>query len=148
MKNNYELEPNPKLKTETWNTSVQVWLRRCFFERIAKTHGANKALLSTFIVSAVWHGVHPIYYFGFLHWALTIECTRFLYKAKDKFKWIPKPVGIVIYHFLGESTMEYMAMGIVLLDWKTAMDYYRNQYFFGSIVIVATYIFFRLTKFG
>lgn len=148
MQNSYEIEPNPKLKTEMWNTSVQVWLRRCFFERIAKIKGPNVALLCTFIVSAIWHGVHPIYYFGFLHWALCIECTRFIYKAREKFSWIPKHIRTVLVVFLGESSIEYMAMGIVLLDWNIAMEYYRNQYFFGTIGPILVYAFFKLTNFG
>lgn len=69
-------------KTNYWNTSVQTWLKCVFYEAFSKTYkfSPNKALIFTFIVSGAWHGVHPIYYCTFIHWAIINEVCKMFYK--------------------------------------------------------------------
>lgn len=117
MGDRFELESNPRSKTEMWNTSVQTWLKDCFYDKFVGKYGPNKSLVLTFVVSAIWHGVHPIYYFGFIHWALTNDVTKFVYRARGKFNWLQGwPRAIVIW-FLGNTSINYMGIGIAILDW-------------------------------
>ena len=56
---------NPKLKTNYWNTSVQIWLKDAIYDNIVKSaKSANIAMYATFLVSAFWHGIHLTYYVG------------------------------------------------------------------------------------
>jgi len=58
------------------------------------------ALQVTFLISAIWHGVHPVYFVGFIQWAIILEDTKYIYKAREKFSWIPKNLQIVIVWIL------------------------------------------------
>lgn len=64
----YEVESNPRLKTEHWNASVQKWLRNCFYEPISSAYPKSQTAptVVVFLVSAVWHGIYVTYYIGFL----------------------------------------------------------------------------------
>jgi D-alanyl-lipoteichoic acid acyltransferase DltB (MBOAT superfamily) len=62
---NFETEPNPKYKTQYWNTSVQNWLKDCFYDPIHSGTGSSEiATYATFIISAFWHGIYWTYYVG------------------------------------------------------------------------------------
>lgn len=60
----FETEPNPKLKTEYWNSSVQLWLKNVVYDPLAAKMDTTVALFGTFFISACWHGLYLIYYFG------------------------------------------------------------------------------------
>ena len=60
----FEIEPNPKLKTEYWHTGTQEWLRVVVYDALAKRMSSTPALFATFLISAFWHGVYLIYYVG------------------------------------------------------------------------------------
>jgi hypothetical protein len=60
----FELEPNPKKKTEYWNSSFQVWLKDVVYFRLSQQVNPNLALFGTFIISAFWHGLYLTYYVG------------------------------------------------------------------------------------
>lgn len=83
MKDTYEIEYNPKTKTECWNTSVQLWLKNVFYDKFNKKFTPQQSLILVFIVSALWHGVHPVYYLGFAQWGFSNELAKCLYKARN-----------------------------------------------------------------
>lgn len=61
----FEFEPNPKNKTEYWNSSIQNWLKTIVYDNIAAlTKNQTLAVFGTFMVSAFWHGIYMTYYFG------------------------------------------------------------------------------------
>lgn len=61
----FEFEPNPKNKTEYWNSSVQLWLKTIVYDNIAAlTKNQTLAVFGTFFTSAFWHGIYLSYYFG------------------------------------------------------------------------------------
>ncbi len=61
----FEFEPNPKNKTEYWNSSVQLWLKTIIYDNIAAlTKNQTLAVFGTFFTSAFWHGIYLSYYLG------------------------------------------------------------------------------------
>ena len=62
----FEFEPNPKNKTEYWNSSIQSWLKTIVYDNIINEKKKNQSLavFGTFLVSACWHGIYLTYYFG------------------------------------------------------------------------------------
>lgn len=62
----FEFEPNPKNKTEYWNSSIQSWLKTIVYDNIIIVAKKNQSLavFGTFLVSAFWHGIYLTYYFG------------------------------------------------------------------------------------
>lgn len=65
----YEFETTFSIKKRTahWNVSIAKWLKTCFYIPLVKDFHLNAELakLSTFIISAFWHGFHPTYYVVF-----------------------------------------------------------------------------------
>lgn len=66
----FDIEPNPKKRTEYWNCSIQQWLKLVFYEPIMKATGSSTiALIGTFMISAFWHGIYLTYYLG-INWLI------------------------------------------------------------------------------
>lgn len=56
---------------ETWNKSTQMWLRTIAYDR-APSHKT----FWTYVLSALWHGFYPGYYFTFLGGAIFTLAAR------------------------------------------------------------------------
>jgi D-alanyl-lipoteichoic acid acyltransferase DltB (MBOAT superfamily) len=66
-----ELYPNIKDKLKYWNRTVHLWLKYNVCLRLLGTKNrflSNKTMANflTFVVSSIWHGFYPGYYFGFI----------------------------------------------------------------------------------
>lgn len=68
----YEIEHNPRIKTLHWNISISRWINDCFYQPISTKYPKTKLLpiLVSFGCSALWHGIYPSYFVGFLHWGI------------------------------------------------------------------------------
>lgn len=42
-----------------------------------------------FAISALWHGVHPVYYLGFAYWAALNELGKRFYAERERFSKVP-----------------------------------------------------------
>lgn len=140
----FELEPNPKNRTEMWNTSVQLWLKECFYDKLLKVVGNGKSFLITFLVSALWHGVHPAYFIGFLHWGLINEVAKGFYRMRANFTWLKNPFRYIVLLFLGNSAISYMGLPVYTLRWGLMVKFYSSFYYSGSIIIFSLFVLFRL----
>ena len=147
----YEVEYNPRLKTEHWNASVQKWLKVCFYEPVSSLYPKSQAI-PTFVVfmfSAVWHGIYLTYYIGFLEWALVANISKFFFKASWKFgSWEGTRQLKVLTWIVSNLFMNYMGMQIVMLNFSLGVAYYNSLYWSGTIVIVVVHLFFSITNWG
>jgi hypothetical protein len=90
-----------------------------------------------------------IEYLGFVQWALLTNVTKFLYKASYKFKaFNNNPVFSFLTWFSGHCVLNYIGTGIVILDWNKTITFYNSLYWFGSILLITTHLFFSITKWG
>ena len=64
----FELAPNIRDLSRSWNKGTQVWLERYVYSRW------GNSLLATYSCSAIWHGFYPGYYIFFL--TCTCALTR------------------------------------------------------------------------
>lgn len=76
------------------------------------------------------------------------DVTKFIYRARAKFTWLKGYPRTIICWFLGNSAICYMGIGIALLDWDTAMGFYKSMYFIPTIIQAVLYIFFLTTSWG
>ncbi|XP_035209744.1 membrane-bound O-acyltransferase domain-containing protein 2-like isoform X1 [Stegodyphus dumicola] len=67
----FEFSLNFRETLETWNKSTQMWLRTIAYDR-APSHKT----LWTYVLSALWHGFYPGYYFTFLGGAIFTLAAR------------------------------------------------------------------------
>ena len=63
----FEIEGNPRKKTELWSWSLQTWIKEVVYSSIVKYVPADLALVLTFMLSAFWHGLELPYYLGTTH---------------------------------------------------------------------------------
>ncbi|XP_043305885.1 lysophospholipid acyltransferase 1 isoform X4 [Cervus canadensis] len=63
-----------KMYVENWNIQTATWLKRVCYERVPWY-----PTVLTFILSALWHGVYPGYYFTFLTGILVTLAARTVY---------------------------------------------------------------------
>ena len=147
----FELEHNPRIKIELWNQSVQTWLKKCVYLRVYANNPkrAFLATYSTFLVSAFWHGFYFAYYLAFIQFALSINVTRFLFKAGHKFERLPGLNVIKIVRWVvSTTTMNYIGGTFLLLITGKIFDFYRNFYYAVTIGLVVTQVFFMVTGWG
>ncbi len=75
----FEVQPNPKNKTEYWNSSVQTWLKVVVYDNIAKlTKNPTVGVFGTFFVSAFWHGIYLTYYIGTFYVSVRLYSMGYL----------------------------------------------------------------------
>lgn len=95
------------------------------------------------MLSAFWHGFYPAYYNTFFFSAFIVEIAKDVYRQRDLFTWIPWPIRAVCLYFLSMGALNYLAVGLVLLEFEKAFYFYKSYYFFGQIAIIGTFIVFR-----
>jgi lysophospholipid acyltransferase len=73
---------------EVWNHGAHMWLKRYVYFRLSTVMNRTVALYVTYVVCAFWHGFYPMYFAGFLFYAITIETHKELYKLYCKYSWM------------------------------------------------------------
>ena len=95
--------------------------------------------MSTFIVSAFWHGFRPFFYIMFFFAAILVEISKDLYKAGAVFSFIPKPMRYLLSNFLTMLVMNYFGVLHNAKDWTKGSTFCAGTYYFvfiGLIVVL------------
>lgn len=95
-----------------WNHQVHLWLKFYIMARIS-TPGKRPGMfesMSTFIVSAFWHGFYPFYYVMFFFAAILVECAKDMFKARALFGSIPPFARTIIANFLSLFCLNYFGI--------------------------------------
>ncbi|KAF7245267.1 Lysophospholipid acyltransferase 1 [Varanus komodoensis] len=86
---NIEMATSFKMYLENWNIQTTAWLKRVCYDRAAQYPTAL-----TFLLSALWHGVYPGYYFTFITGIFMTLAARAVRKNCRHFFISPKPLKI------------------------------------------------------
>ena len=137
-----------KLKVDSWNMSVQQFLKRYVYERLYVESDPNdknrnsqalkqKAQSATIILSAFWHGFYPSYITSFFHWMLVLQVNQQVHRilrerrtageSEDK-----RTTGFNLARLLSSS---FVAKAVTVL----VLNFYLNYY-------GAFFILFRMSK--
>ncbi|CAH1395928.1 unnamed protein product [Nezara viridula] len=88
-----EFETTVRASMKYWNMSVQCWLTSYIYLRSSKAYRT----LFTFVVSAVWHGTSPGYFFSFVSVALFLPIED-IYRRKSKQMEVPSFVSYGMFN--------------------------------------------------
>ncbi|TSN67118.1 Membrane-bound O-acyltransferase domain-containing protein 2 [Bagarius yarrelli] len=102
-----EIESATSFKTflDNWNIQTALWLKRVCYERCPYHPTA-----ATFLLSAIWHGVYPGYYFTFITGiAMTLAARAVRHNVRQ--------------HFLGSSTLKLIYDVITWASTQIAICY-------------------------
>jgi len=75
---------------EEWHKPAQIWLKECIHSRLNVSHKLKNPI--TFLMSAIWHGFYPLYFFSFTFYYVGTTNFNFIYKMFTKYKFLRTPV--------------------------------------------------------
>eukprot|EP00347_Sterkiella_histriomuscorum_P004536 403360089 len=119
----YDIEFSYKVQEffNAWNISVHMWLKHYVFLRLVKKGQkiGIVPILTTFIVSAVWHGFYPGYFMFFI----SSGFNDYMFKAGSKiyilFEWVPKFIQKFLLFSWSYFQCAYWGLSFILLDLKS-----------------------------
>lgn len=124
----FETSLNLREAIHAWNQTTQGWLRRTAYERAPR----KLSVLSTYFLSAVWHGFYPGYYMTFLGGALFTHAARngrrVIRPIFQEGRILPKVYDAITF-ILTRLTIAYVAFPFVILDFHNNYEIYKSLYF-------------------
>uniref|UniRef100_A0A8D2KUU9 Membrane bound O-acyltransferase domain containing 1 n=1 Tax=Varanus komodoensis TaxID=61221 RepID=A0A8D2KUU9_VARKO len=131
---NIEMATSFKMYLENWNIQTTAWLKRVCYDRAAQYPTAL-----TFLLSALWHGVYPGYYFTFITGIFMTLAARAVRKNCRHFFISPKPLKIcydVATWLVTQLSVCYTVAPFVLLAVEPTIILYKSLYFHMHILCV------------
>ncbi|XP_045568934.1 lysophospholipid acyltransferase 1-like isoform X4 [Salmo salar] len=136
----WEIETATSFKKfiDNWNIQTGVWLKTVCYDRAPRYPTAL-----TFILSALWHGVYPGYYFTFITAIPITLAARAVRKNVRQYFLSSYPLKLVYDVVTWAATQLcicYTVMPFLLLAVGPTMQYYRSMYFHIHIISILTVI--------
>ncbi|XP_014850217.1 PREDICTED: lysophospholipid acyltransferase 1 [Poecilia mexicana] len=131
-----EIETATSFKTfiDNWNIQTGIWLKTVCYDRAAKHR-----LALTFILSALWHGVYPGYYFTFIT-AIPITIAARAIRRSIRHHFIGSRVLKLGYDIVTWAATQlaicYTVMPFLLLSVEHTIVFYRSMYFHVHIISI------------
>ncbi|GIY13449.1 lysophospholipid acyltransferase 2 [Caerostris extrusa] len=131
----FEFSLNFRETLETWNKSTQMWLRFIAYDR-APSHKT----LWTYVLSALWHGFYPGYYFTFLGGAIFTLAARSIRRSiRPLFqgKRSTSRLYDIITCITTRIALAYIVFPFILLECHASLAVYMKFYFSGHWLALA-----------
>ncbi|KAF0700823.1 Aste57867_8674 [Aphanomyces stellatus] len=167
-----EVPTSTRVMINNWNIKVAAWLNTYVYQRVGLTKDGKPTAVSTFasfLVSALWHGLLPGYYFFFIFMGLTLEVGRqmrrrvratFHYTEDrnghphaifteyfDSSKAHPLALlydvaGVLLAHFF----TNYFGMAFANNNMQTFLAVWSTVYYIPHVFILCLFVVFSLTE--
>ncbi|GMT33191.1 hypothetical protein PFISCL1PPCAC_24488, partial [Pristionchus fissidentatus] len=129
----FEMAQSFKESLDAWNCGTMGWLRRVAFDRAPKRYRT----VSTYLLSAWWHGIFMGYYLTFLTGAImTLGGKGF--RRSLRWRFVSSPTKKFIYDvvtFIGTKYVFcYMTYPFTRMHWGPGIAFYKRMYFCGHII--------------
>uniref|UniRef100_H3CW63 Membrane bound O-acyltransferase domain containing 1 n=1 Tax=Tetraodon nigroviridis TaxID=99883 RepID=H3CW63_TETNG len=118
---------------DNWNIQTAVWLKAVCYDR------APHRLALTFILSALWHGVLPGYYFTFITAIPITMAARAIRKSLRHYFLRSRGLKLgydVVTWASTQLAICYTVMPFLLLSVESTFIYYRSMYFHVHIISI------------
>ncbi|PAA84855.1 hypothetical protein BOX15_Mlig029102g2 [Macrostomum lignano] len=119
---------------DAWNTSTNAWLRLLAYSRLPPKF----KMIGTFVLSAMWHGFYPGYYFTFLFAVPTTVAAR---RIRRIFR--PRFLAanqLLLYHvitwFCTQLILAYIVVPFTLLHLNLVLSYYHGTMMWTGHIVV------------
>lgn len=130
---------------DNWNIQTGIWLKTVCYDRAPRHR-----LPLTFVLSALWHGVYPGYYFTFLTAIPITMAARAMRKSVRHFFLGSRGVKLgydIVTWAATQLAICYTVMPFLLLAVEPTLVYYRSMYFHMHIIsILAAFVLHRKHK--
>ncbi|XP_038246283.1 lysophospholipid acyltransferase 1 isoform X3 [Dermochelys coriacea] len=124
---NIETATSFKIYIENWNIQTAAWLKRVCYDRAPWYPTAL-----TFILSALWHGVYPGYYFTFVTGILMTLASRAIRNNYRHYFLSSKPLKMIydiVTWFVTQLAVCYTVAPFVMLAIEPTIKLYKSMYF-------------------
>ncbi|RUS77377.1 hypothetical protein EGW08_014857, partial [Elysia chlorotica] len=128
-----ETAPCLKVYLDNWNIMTTHWLRHVCYTRAPFLN-----TLFTFILSALWHGVHPGYYITFVAASFFVQAGR---KARAHIRPLfQKSRGSRLFYdaittLATQLSLPHLVFSFVVRDWQQILRFHKSFYFGVYIVV-------------
>lgn len=130
-----EFATSMKMFIDNWNMQTAVWLKEVCYDRCPFC-----PTLLTFLLSAVWHGVYPGYYFTFMTGMLVTLAARAV-RSNLRPYFLVSPARKAFYDLVTWATTQivvsYTVAPFVLLYMDSSLKFYRSWHFNLHIIAIA-----------
>lgn len=146
---NFEMSPHFRIKTRSWNMSVQAWLVKCIYHRYKspeeyeRNKGEQaKGQMLVYLTSAFWHGFYAGYYLSFFFWYFFANILTVLFRIgqkKPEYKEAFERLGIVGRvgaWALSSIGISYFGSYFQLLSWSSCIRLMSSLSFLPNILVV------------
>ncbi|RLW04521.1 hypothetical protein DV515_00005861 [Chloebia gouldiae] len=131
---NIETATSFKMYIENWNIQTAAWLKRVCYDRAPWYPTAL-----TFILSALWHGIYPGYYFTFLTGILITLAARAIRNNCRHYFLSSVPVKIaydIVTWAVTQLAVCYTVAPFVMLAVEPTIKFYKSVYFHMHILSI------------
>ncbi|XP_007901355.2 lysophospholipid acyltransferase 1 isoform X2 [Callorhinchus milii] len=129
---NIETATSFKMCLDNWNIQTLFWLKSICYDRLS-----NYRIPLTLMLSAVWHGVYPGYYFTFIT-AIPVTMAARTVRRNFRHYFLSSKTKKVAYDIATWATTQlvisYTAAPFLLLAVGPTIRFYKSMYFYGHIV--------------
>lgn len=143
----YECSTNIQSLSRSWNKRTQSWLEQYVYNR------TEQSLLTTYTVSALWHGLYPGYFMFFFSAALMSSTERLVRKKinplilistssplyNTQYCVITRGVYTVLCWFLTSVTLTYHAQTFYMKSFSRSMQAFESFYYIPNIAFLLFY---------
>ncbi|XP_043117513.1 lysophospholipid acyltransferase 1 [Puntigrus tetrazona] len=137
----WEIETATSFKSfiDNWNIQTALWLKSVCYDR-----APYYRMPLTFVLSAVWHGVYPGYYFTFI---TAIPITLAARSVRRNFRecFLSSQQLKICYDVVTwaatQLTVCYTVMPFLLLAVEPTIQYYRSMYFHLHVISILAMMF-------
>ncbi|XP_019632895.1 PREDICTED: lysophospholipid acyltransferase 2-like [Branchiostoma belcheri] len=129
-----EFATNLKMLIDNWNIQTSLWFKRVCYDR-----APYQPVMMVYILSAIWHGFYPGYYFTFIGGVVLTPAFRKMrrhlrhhFQGTARLRQLYDVITFMSTHFF----LNYHVLPFVLLDWEPTMKFYRSLYFSIHIIVL------------
>ncbi|XP_051791464.1 lysophospholipid acyltransferase 1 isoform X2 [Erpetoichthys calabaricus] len=141
---NIETATSFKMYIDNWNIQTAGWLKRICYDRAPYYPTAL-----TFVLSAVWHGVYPGYYFTFIT-AIPITMAARAVRNNIRHHFLVSQMMKTMYDIMTwvftQFAVSYTVMPFILLAMEPTIMYYKYMYFHFHIISILVLILLPIKK--
>ncbi|KAL5493215.1 hypothetical protein EMCRGX_G014362 [Ephydatia muelleri] len=133
-----EFGTNYRALITAWNVTTSLWLRRVCYERLPPKFILSRSM-SSYLLSAIWHGFYPGYYLSFLCAGFMNEAARKMRRLLNRHfqdSVVTKRVYDVITTVTTVTINLYAAICFPLLSAESGLKYWSYFYYVPLMVVV------------
>ena len=132
-----ELSASPLNIIRGWNHQVHLWLKRYVHERLVKPNERPtlKDTIFVFVLSALWHGFYPFYFFMMIYCGILGEVGKDIYKSRVLFEFIPKPLDFLLPWIGSWLIINYVGVSFLLFELELGANFSKATFYWVWIVL-------------